>query len=308
MSLRETTAACKIRFTWWGTRKELSKEQKSRAAEAFDASEKYLSMGKLLIDKKHPSYKALVEVKGEARAYWLSNTLPYVEDGVRLIQRTKITEFVAAFEAFRESLTNAANNFQDHYREIKNEAARRLGELFNELDYPATVAEQFSVAWEFPSCEPPSYLEQLNPDLYERERARVQARFDEAARMAEQCFAQEMAELVSHLTERLAQSDDGKKKVFRDSAVTNLREFFTRFRNLSSAISNDARNEELDRLVDEASSVMVGVTPERLRKDRDVREDVQSAFAQIQERLGGMIVNQPRRSWQRTAATEPTPV
>ena len=45
--------------------------------------------------------------------------------------------------------------------------------------------------------------------------------------LAEQAFVSEFAKLVSHLAERLSGSD-GERKVFRDSAVTNLTEFFER--------------------------------------------------------------------------------
>ena len=63
----------------------------------------------------------------------------------------------------------------------------------------------------------------LCPQLYEQERARVAARFEEAVRLAEQAFLDEFARLVAHLTERITGADDdGTAKVFRDSAVDNL--------------------------------------------------------------------------------------
>ena len=50
--------------------------------------------------------------------------------------------------------------------------------------------------------------------------------------------------MVNHLAERLAGEDDGRPKVFRDSAITNLSEFFVRFREL-----NVGSSEQLDELV-----------------------------------------------------------
>ena len=35
--LRTTMAACRVQFTWLGTRKSLTAEQRAQAAEAFDA-------------------------------------------------------------------------------------------------------------------------------------------------------------------------------------------------------------------------------------------------------------------------------
>ena len=88
------------------------------------------------------------------------------------------------------------------------------------------------MSWEFPSVEPPDYLRRLSPDLYREEAARVAARFDEAVQLAEQMFLAELSDLVSHLSERLSGQGDGKPKIFRDSAVENLTEFFQRFRRL----------------------------------------------------------------------------
>jgi predicted Rossmann fold nucleotide-binding protein DprA/Smf involved in DNA uptake len=63
--------------------------------------------------------------------------------------------------------------------------------------------------------------------------------------MAEEAFTSELARLVSHLTERISGQDDGKPKIFRDSVIENLREFFQRFKSLNVASST-----ELDRLVE----------------------------------------------------------
>ena len=75
----------------------------------------------------------------------------------------------------------------------------------------------FSIEFDFPSVEAPQYLQQLNPQLYEEECRRVQQRFDEAVKLAEEAFVAELAKLVSHLTERLSGQDDGKPKTFRDT-------------------------------------------------------------------------------------------
>ena len=133
-------------------------------------------------------------------------------------------------------------NLDRHYGELKQAAAERLGSLFNPADYPETLVGLFGVAWDFPTVEPPDYLVRLSPGLYEQERARVAARFEEAVRLAEQAFLDEFARLVAHLTERITGAgEDGTPKVFRDSAVGNLREFFERFRALNVRSNAAAR-------------------------------------------------------------------
>src|SRR6202035_1199793 len=132
-------------------------------------------------------------------------------------------------EGFRDELAEAEEGLEAAYGEIKDDARRRLGRLFNPADYPEEVRGLFAVEWDFPSIEPPSYLLRIAPEVYEQERQRVAARFDEAVRLAEQAFATEFARLLSHLTERLGDCQHGQRKIFRDSAVANLGEFFCRF-------------------------------------------------------------------------------
>ena len=47
--LRTTMAACRVQFTWFGTKKSLTAEQKAQAAEPFDAEGQFLSAGKKLL-------------------------------------------------------------------------------------------------------------------------------------------------------------------------------------------------------------------------------------------------------------------
>ena len=153
----------------------------------------------------------------------------------------------------RAELNEAVEKLDDHYGELRRSARKRLGSLFNLSDYPESLRGLFAVSWDYPSIEAPDYLRQLHPQLFEQEQARIQARFEEAVRLAEEAFIDELSKLVSHLTERLAGQEDGKPKIFRDSAVENLTEFFQRFRTL-----NVRSNEQLDELVASAQRVVRG--------------------------------------------------
>jgi hypothetical protein len=140
----------------------------------------------------------------------------------------------------------------------------------------------------------------LNPDLYEQEQARVAARFDEAVRLAEAAFLEEFAKLVSHLTERISGvGEDGKPKVFRDSAVGNLSDFFEKFRSL-----NVRSNDQLDELVAQAQRAVRGVGAQDLRDSGDLRQRVATELSRVQSSLDGMMVERPRRKIIRPSTTQ----
>jgi hypothetical protein len=294
--LRTTMAAVRVSMSWFGTRKSLTAEQKAEAAEPFNAEAKFLFAGKKLLDISHPAFKAVTAVRGKVQSYWKSMSLPYPESGIRLIKQDRIEEFAAKMQEFQQELTEAVEALDRRYAELKAAARQRLGSLYNSSDYPASLTGLFEISFDFPSIEPPDYLQQLNPALYEEECRRVQSRFDEAVRLAEEAFTAELAKLVSHLTERLSGQEDGRGKIFRDSAVENLTEFFARFRQL-----NVRSSEQLDSLVADAQRVIRGVEPQDLRDNAGLRQHVATEMSRVQSVLDGLLVNRPRRNILRRA-------
>ncbi len=289
--LRATMTATKVSFTWFGVRKSLSAAQKERAADSFAAEATFLSAAKKLLDTRHAAYQAVTTVRGQALHYWRSLTLPYPEPGVRLIRQTDLAGFDRQMSVFQHELAVAVDQLNQHFGELKVQARQRLGDLYNINDYPISLQEEFAMQWEFPSVEPPPYLQQLNPQLYEQECRRMQSRFQDAVELAEQAFLDELARLVSHLTERLSGTDDGQPKVFRDSAVGNLTEFFDRFRHL-----NVRSNAQLDELVSQTQRIIQGVQPQQLRDSTSLRQQVSRQMAGVQATLDGLLVDRPRRS------------
>lgn len=289
--LRTTMAAVRLSLSWFGTRKTLTAEQKSQAADTFGAERTFLSAGKKLLDTTHPAFKAVTNIKGRIISLWKSVSLPYPEPGIRLIRQDDIEDFNDKMESLQQELATAVLTLDRYYYELQSAARDQLGSLYDSADYPASFSGLFQVSWDFPSVEAPDYLRQLNPELYQQECERISARFDEAVRLAEQAFIEELHGLVSHLTERLTGQSDGKPKTFRDSAVNNLSEFFERFQRL-----NVRSNEELDQLVQQCQGIVRGVEPQVLRDQQSLRQQVASNLAQVETVLDNLLVERPRRN------------
>ncbi|HBO43943.1 MAG TPA: hypothetical protein DD670_08435 [Planctomycetaceae bacterium] len=93
------------------------------------------------------------------------------------------------------------------------------------------------------------------------------------------------------MTERPSGTEDGKPKIFRDSAVTNLNEFFERFREL-----NVGSSDQLDRLMADARCVIRGVEPRALRDSNSLRQHMATEMSRVQSVLDGLLVDRPRRN------------
>ncbi|MEZ6126870.1 MAG: hypothetical protein R3C49_27450 [Planctomycetaceae bacterium] len=292
--MRTTMTAARLSFTWLGVRKSLTSAQKHQAADSFGAEGKFLSAGKKLLDTSHPAFRTVTAIRGRTVAYWKAVSLPFPEPGIRLIRQDSIAMFDRHITEFQAQLDDAVSELDRHYDELQSLARERLGALFNVSDYPTTMIGMFAIEHDYPSVEPPPYLQQLSPELYEHECQRVQSRFDEAVQLAEQAFLEELARLVDHITERLSGESDGRPKVFRDSAVTNLTEFFQRFQTL-----NVRSSDQLDELVGRAQQVLTGVEPRHLRNSDAFRQQIASQLVGVQSSLDGLLVDRPRRNIQR---------
>ncbi|WP_168564982.1 hypothetical protein [Crateriforma spongiae] len=288
--LQAETTAVRLRIRWPGTRKTLSRHHRQRAADTFAAQGDSVSVSKKLIDTGHPTFRATTAIRTQVVEYWKRTTLPYVEPGTRLLRRRDLTDFDTRMSAYRDELAAAVGELNRHYSDLIEGARQMLGDLFDRSDYVDDLRESFAIDWDFPSTAAPDYLLQISPGLYQAECDRIKDRFDEAVRLTEQAFAEELGQLVGHLAERLSGQGDGSPKVFRDSAVTNLREFFDRFERL-----NIRSDDQLDRLVEDARRVLSGVGPQELRDQAGLRQNLSRELARVEASLDGYLTDRPRR-------------
>ena len=155
-------AAVRVAFTWLGTQKSLTPEQRAQAAEAFDAEGQFLSAGKKLLDTRHPAFRAVTAIRGKIAAYW-KGAEPAVPRAGRAADPAGQGRGVRRPDG---RLPGRAGRRRGQPRPPLRRAEARpppsgSGSLFNPADYPETLVGLFDVAWDFPSVEPPDYLRQL---------------------------------------------------------------------------------------------------------------------------------------------------
>jgi hypothetical protein len=291
-SLRLNSAAVRVQFNWLSRSKSLTTSQLSQAAATFEADHRLLSASQRIFDSKQPAIKKLTALKGTIIAYWKGWTLPYVEDGIRLLPRKRLNEFNEMMKKFADDLSEAVEELIAQYDAIKEEASNRLGKLYNACHYPeaSELRELIKVSWDFPSVEPPSYLAHIDPELYQQEKERAARRFEEAIDLAQNAFLQEFQTLVANLHDRLTPNPDGTKKIFKESSITNFLEFFDKFKAL-----NVTSNDQLESLVSQAQELVTGISAKDLRDSELLRKDIAQGMQVLNSALAPLVVNAPRR-------------
>lgn len=290
--LQEITSGCRLEIKTYSGSRKFTAQQQQKLCELFGADAGSVSAGRQVVGRRIPEVKRLSAILRETRAYWSAFTVKY-ENGVRLIRIDKIASMQKFFESQCEELEEAKQELYDAWDKVKEDAAVRLADLYVAEDYTFDVRQCVNMFLTFPAIEPDSRIESLAPDLFEAERKRIAAKFQEAAVAAEIGLRQELDGMLKALVEKLSDgaAEDGKRKVIQQRAVDNLVEFAERFKAIS--VGGD---EELTKLVDKIRAVAGGCDIKEWKKNAESKIDFANSIAEAQGVLSKLIVDQDVRA------------
>jgi len=254
-----------------------------------DADREAIAVSKHLLDCAE---LAAIETHDGATRRWIyTRSLPslILKEGVYRLPLVLVEEVEQGLAERVAQRQHLIDTFMGVYPVKVEEARGRLRALYDPQDYPGeeVVGAAFDCSWRYLSIGIPQTLS-LTLMAREREKAAAAAatEMDEIRRALRTSFA----ELVQHAAERLAPTQDGKPRVFRDSLVRNMEDFLQYFeaRNLT-------HDTDLVPLVEQARSVLRGVTPDELRTQDGVRQQVQRTMAEIKRDMDEGTLLKPTR-------------
>jgi hypothetical protein len=293
-SLKKETTGCKLEVISTSSSRKMTAEQRQRVAQLFLADFKSVSASREVISKKLEVVKNVYKILSATRAYWKAYTIKY-EDGVRLIRTNRIVEMSKRIEEFQAALQECKQELKDRWEEVKEDAKVRLADLYVEADYQLDPMEVFWLTISYPAIEPDDRIKQLAPDLYAAEKKRIEAKFEDAACLAEEAMRKEFKDLVDSMVAKLATDldENGKKKVLKEAALDNLVSFAERFKAIS--VSND---EDLDAMVLQVKALAGGVSAKDLKDDAGKKAEFAEAMAKIKDSMETLITTKPVRKFE----------
>lgn len=258
------------------------------ASASKDAEEDSLKVSKTII--KNPIYKEIGALDGALRAYLRSQALPTRLAGGSYLVPVSLVEKIDAHVSKRATERTAlVESLSAVYPEIIADARERLGDLFNEGDFPGPAAfrEAFDLETSIAAlADPGSSLSKFSAALYERE-----SRKAETARVAMVSEIRDgmrlaMFELVSSLTTQLTPSEDGTRRKIMGGAFANIRTFIDEFQ--ARNVSNDG---ELASLVARARDLLAGVRVDAVRASGTVKAELQRSLSSLGSTLGSLTTS-----------------
>ena len=150
--------------------------------------------------------KAIRKNAGSARHYNYQQTLPWSDNGARIIPTARFMEHSRKMGEFKAEQEKLVNQFKQEYLDAVKEAEGVMGQLFDENDYPVkdVVDEKFSFSIDYVQVP---VSEDFRVDLAEEEVIKLKASLDKRKDMAIHEARQDMyvrlQRVVNHMAEKL---------------------------------------------------------------------------------------------------------
>ncbi len=224
---------------------------------------------KLLVDKA--SLDPMDEIANAARQHHYSVTLPWGNQGERLLPATLFMDYVQTMGQFKTEFEARVRKFCTDYPTLVQDARQRLGTLYNPADYPTEVRSRFS--FDTPVSPVPSandfrvnlnteYVDSIKREITERQ----QAQQKEAVK--------HVWKRVREVVERIKETCDKEKPRIFDSMIDNASQLISVLPALN--LNNDP---ELDRMAVEMKALIV--SPDVLRANPHRRADLVKTADQL---------------------------
>jgi hypothetical protein len=241
--------------------------------------------------------EALRSLAGQIRQYFYLITLPWSDEGFRLLPAHFYFELTTKMREFEQAFAQQVEEFLTVYPSYIDLVRPELNGLFREEDYPSTekLRNKFGVKLE---VLPIPSGNDFRVTLSEEEQARVAREIDENVRQSLQKGTEDLwtrlKAVVSHMIERLNEPESR----FHASLVTNICELVDVLPRL-----NVNEDEELNRFAEEIRNRLCGFTARELKKNEILRAATVNDAAQILTEMDTVLRERQQQSGIGSSAT-----
>jgi len=191
------------------------------------------------------------KVANAVRTWHYTVTQPWGDNGDRVLNMATFIDYKARLSEYEQQFAVAVNNFLNEYDTLVAAAAFQLGDLFNREDYPVReqIVEKFGFRYAF---TPLPTAGDFRVDIGEEGLREMQAHYEtvlsDRVNSAMRDAWDRLHDVLSRMSERLADTEDGKRKIFRDSLVENVIEVcgLLRHFNITGDLKMEAMRMELE--------------------------------------------------------------
>ena len=207
------------------------------------------------------------------------NTLPWMDDGVRVLPNENYLDFTAELGRLKAKCEAAADRLEAVWDTAILADKAYLGNMFDPSDYPdaATMRAKWSVSVMY---APVPDSRDFRIDMDECDKKALDDAIAEVERGSTTYLLEQLLAPVSAMVEKLNVPIGQEGSIFRDTLVSNIHSICERAKKLN--INHDNR---VDEIVSEMEHAMKHVDASSLRESQVVRATTAKQMEKIQEKL-----------------------
>lgn len=265
--------------TWLGYR--LDKSASAKVTADANADQDAARVNKHLIPKE--TLKPIVAAAGAVRTHFYDRTLPWKDNGDRLLTRKMFTKFMEEHAKLVGEFDAAVDYFLSNtYLKARDQAEFRMGALFNPNDYPSSVhlKHKFYVNLDIDAVTTSNdFRVQLNQEELDDVKSSMEEAMQARVKRAMFDVWNRLATTLQHFATKM-EGDE----IFRDTTVSNLEEIVDILPELN--VFNDP---DLEQIRQSIVQNVIGYEPKELRKNPAVRAAVAGEAQKIMDTMGGFM-------------------
>jgi len=222
---------------------------------------------------------------GQVRQYFYKITLPWSDEGFRLLPSNLYFDLTARMREFEAAFERGVESFLDVYPQYIDQVRPELNGMFREEDYPSAekLRKKFGVKIEIlPIPSGNDFRVQMSAE----EQARVAREIDSSVRQSltrgTEDLWKRLREVVAHLVDRLKEPESR----FHATMVTNVLDLVELLPRLN--VNGDS---ELNRFAEQIRQRLCGFTAQDLKKHDMLRVATASDAAEIVAEIDSVLRN-----------------
>lgn len=223
--------------------------------------------------------EAVIKYGNNVRLWHHKQTVPWSDSGLRIITMENFLNYKEQLTQWEENYNRLVNNFIVTYPTLISAAAFQLGDLFNREEYPEpdVVAKKFRFNYVF---MPLPSSGDFRVDIGEAAARELKEQYDQAFNSRIETAMKDVWErlhkCLTHMSDRLAETDDGGRKMFHSTLLSNAAELVDLLQRL-----NITRDPKLEAARRDLSKAILNVEIDSLKESDHVRKDVKAQVDSI---------------------------
>lgn len=251
------------------------KRKDNRVTDAVHSAEGASSDSGQYVKRLFPGVKLFEQVKTlevRARHFHKRKTVPFSDTGQRYLITPAIPEYVEGITGIEQQFWGVIDEIENNYDAILREVQHRLGNTFDPNLYPSKERIRYQFKFHHARIPVPevNQFDKVGGEAVSIMRQEFVKHMQHVKEGIVEEIETNTRKVLTRMSERLDYEGKDDKKKFRDSLVTNVRDWHSHMDQYNEVLQID----KVSTLTRQVGGVLEMATPEVLRHSNEVRREV----------------------------------